>query len=146
MAERATIVDRYGDWYTIELFEDDQFFAMRVYRGTQVGYARCIVEDGHVELADIQINGRLERNKFLNMLIRPFRRFMAKNYQSRGIGSKLLKEIISYSREIGAVSINGSLVGHKDLLAKWYSQHGFEVDMSTEKIVLELDAADVESV
>ena len=143
MAERTTIVDRYGVWYTIELFEDDLFFAMRVYRGEQVGYARCLVEDGHVELADIKINGRLERNKTLNMLMRPLRRFMAKNYQSRGIGSKLLSEVISYSREIGAVSIHGSLVGHKDLLAKWYSQHGFDVDMSTDKIVLILDTADV---
>ena len=141
MAERATIVDKYGDWYTIELFEDDQFFAMRVYRGVQVGYTRCIVEDGHVELADIKVNGRLERNKFFNVLLRPFRRFMAKNYQSRGIGSKLLNEIISYSREIGAVSIHGSLVGHKDLLSKWYSQHGFEIDKSTEKILLRLDTA-----
>lgn len=143
MSERATIVDTYGDAYSIELFEDDQFFAMRVYRGVQVGYARCIVADGHVELADIRINGRLERNNFLNMLMRPFRRFMAKNYQSRGIGSKLLKEVIAYSREVGAVSIHGSLVGHKDLLAKWYSQNGFEVDRSTEKIMLKLDAADV---
>lgn len=145
MAERATIVDRYGDWYSMELFEDDQFFAMRVYRGVQVGYARCIVENGHVELADIKVNGRLERNKFLIMLLRPFRRFMAKNYQSRGIGSKLLKEVIAYSREIGAASIHGSLVGHKELLAQWYRRYGFEIDLSTGKILLRLDAADGES-
>lgn len=143
MAERLTILDRYGDWYAVELFEDDQFFAMRVYRGVQIGYARCIVKGGHVELADIKINGRLERNKFYTILLAPFRRFQAKNYQSRGIGSKLLKEVIAYSREIGAVSIYGSLVGHKDLLGKWYSRHGFEVDMSTGKIVLILDAVDV---
>jgi GNAT superfamily N-acetyltransferase len=143
MSERLTIIDRYGDWYTIELFEDDQFFAMRVYRGVQIGYARCIVKEGHVELADIKINGRLERNKFYNMLLTPFRRFLAKNYQSRGIGSKLLKEVIAYSKEIGAVSIHGSLVGHKDLLGKWYSQHGFDVDMSTGNIFLRLDAGDV---
>ena len=65
---------------------------------------------------------------------------MAKNYQSRGIGSKLLKEIIAYCREIGAVSIHGRLTGHKELLAKWYSQHDFEVDRSTGKIFLSLDA------
>ena len=144
MSERATIVDTYGEAYSIELFEDDQFFAMRVYRdGVQIGYARCLVENDHVELADMRISGRLERNKLFVMLLAPFRRFMAKNYQSRGIGSKLLKEVIAYCREIGAASIHGHLAGHKDLLAKWYSLHGFEVDMSAEKIVLRLDAADI---
>ena len=143
MAERLTIVDKYGDAYLIELFEGDQFFAMRVYRGdVQIGYARCLVEDGHVDLADIKISGRLERNRFFVLLLRPFRRFMTKNYQSRGIGSKLLKEIIAYSREIGSVSIVGSLVGEKGLLSQWYSRHGFEVDMSTGKILLRLDGAD----
>jgi GNAT superfamily N-acetyltransferase len=135
-------LDNHGTWYTIELFEDEQFFAMRVYRGVQIGYARGLIKDGQVELADIKINGRLERNKFISLLCRPFRRFMARNYQSRGIGSKLLKEVIAYSREIGAVSIHGTLVGHKDLLARWYVRHGFEVDLSTGRFLLKLDAAD----
>lgn len=139
MSERTTIIDRYGDAYTIELFEDEQFFALRVYRGgVPVGYARCVVENGQVELADMRVNGRLERNKFVNFLLRPFRRFLARNYQSRGIGSKLLKEVIAYSRELGSVSIHGSLVGHKELLAQWYSRHGFEVDRTTDRIELQL--------
>ncbi len=141
MADRKIILDNYGVWYSIELFEDDQFFAMRVYRGVQIGYARGLIKDGHVELADIKINGRLERNKVLTMLCRPVRRFMARNYQSRGIGSKLLEEVIDYSREIGAVSIHGTLVGHKDLLARWYSRYGFVVNMSTGRFMLKLDAA-----
>ena len=115
MSERSTIVDNYGEAYSIELFEGDEFFAMRVYRhDVQVGYARCLVENGHVELADIKINGRLERNKFYIMLLAPFRRFMAKNYQSRGIGSKLLRELVAYTREMGLTSIHGSLVGKID--------------------------------
>lgn len=138
MSERTIFVDDEGAWYSLELFENDKFFAMRVYRGVQIGYARCIVEDGHVELVEIRINGRLIRNKFCNMLLGPFRRFMAKNYQSKGIGSKLLQEVIKYSKEIGAVSIRGSLRGHKDLLSKWYSRNGFEVDMNTDKILLKL--------
>jgi GNAT superfamily N-acetyltransferase len=143
MSERSTIVDNYGEAYSIEIFEDDQCFAMRVYRGgVPVGFARCLVENGRVELVDMKINGRLERNNYLKMLLSPFRRFMAKNYQSRGIGSKLLKEIIAYSEEIGAVSIHGCLTGHKELLARWYSQHGFEVDMSTGKIFLRLGATE----
>ncbi len=142
MAERSIILDNHGAWYSIELFEDDQFFAMRVYRGVQIGYARGLFKDGQVELADIKINGRLERNKFINLLCHPFRRFMARNYQSRGIGSKLLKEVIAHSREIGAVSIHGTLVGHKDLLATWYGRHGFEVDLSTGRFLLKLAAAD----
>ena len=144
MAERATIVDKLGDVYAIELFEGDQFFAMRVYRrGLPVGYARCLVENNQVELAEIKINGRLERNNVLNALLRPLRRFRAKNYQSRGIGSKLLKEVVAYSREIGADSIYGCLAGHKELLAKWYARQGFEVDRSTEKILLRLGSQDV---
>jgi len=141
MSERSTVIDKHGDAYSIELFEGDQFFAMRVYRhDVQVGYARCLIDNDHVELADIQINGRLERNKFFNLMLGPFRKFMAKNYQSRGLGSKLLKEVVAYSREIGSVSVHGSLVGHKELLAQWYSRHGFEVDLSTGKILLKLQA------
>lgn len=142
MSERATIVDNYGGWYTIELFEDEPFFAMRVYRGIQVGYARCIVKDGHVELADIKVNGRLERNKLLLLLMRPLRRFMAQNYQSRGIGSKLLKEVVAYSREIGAVSIHGTLSGHKELLSKWFARHGFDVDVATGEVTLRIAKLD----
>jgi GNAT superfamily N-acetyltransferase len=140
MSERATIVDNFGEAYSIELFEDDEFFAMRVYRGEiQIGFARCLVENGHVELADIRINGRLERNNFINLLLRPLRRFRARNYQSRGIGSKLLKEIVSYSREIGSVSLHGSLTGEKDLLAQWYSRHDFDVDKEAGRISMRLD-------
>lgn len=142
MAERATIVDKSGEVYNIEIFEGDQFFAMRVYRrGLPVGYARCVVENNQVELAEIKINGRLEGAGFLQTLLRPLRRFRAKNYQSRGIGSKLLKEVIAYSRELGAANIHGRLAGHKDLLAKWYARHGFEVDMTTEQILLRLESA-----
>ncbi len=147
MAERATIVDKLGDVYTIELFEGDQFFAMRVYRrGLPVGYARCLVEAGKVELAEIKITGRLERKNLLTALLRPLNRFRAKNYQSRGIGSKLLNEVIAYSRELGAVAIHGRLAGHKELLAQWYLRHGFTVDMPTEQIVLRFDPAETTAV
>lgn len=135
-------MDKLGEVYAIELFEGDQFFALRVYRrGLPVGYARCLVEHDQVELTEIKINGWLERKTLLTTLLRPLRRFRAKNYQSRGIGSKLLKEVIAYSREIGAVAIHGQLAGHKELLAQWYARHGFEVDMATEKILLCLDPA-----
>jgi GNAT superfamily N-acetyltransferase len=139
MADRSTIVDKQGDVYTIELFEGEQYFALRVYhRGLPVGYARCQVEHGHVELAEIKINGRLEHKSVLTTLLRPLSRFRAKNYQSRGVGSKLLKELVAYSQEIGAVAIHGRLVGHKELLAKWYLRHGFEVDRETEQVLLRL--------
>ena len=135
MAERATIIDNCGDVYSIELFEDEEFFAMRVYReGIQVGFARCLIENDQVELAEIRVQGRLERKNFINKLIRPFNKFRATNYQSRGIGSKLLKEIVAFSSEIGSKRIYGSLMGEKDLLAKWYDRHGFEVDMTSERI------------
>jgi len=141
MAERSTIVDKHGEAYTIELFEDDEFFAMRVYRGeVQIGFARCLVENGQVELADIKINGWLERKDFISPLMRPLRRFRGRNYQSRGIGTKLLKEIVSYSREIGALSLHGALTGEKELLAHWYSSHDFDVDMAAGKFFLRLDA------
>lgn len=140
MAERANIVDKFGEWYAIELFESDPFFALRVYRGdVQVGSARCLVDNDHVELVDIKISGRLVRQNLLTALSRPFHRFMAKNYQSRGIGSKLLKEVIAYSREIGAVSLHGSLTGRIELLAKWFAQNGFEVDRATGKVLLRLE-------
>lgn len=143
MSERVTIIDKHGAWYSIELFEDDKYFAMRVYHETQpVGYARCLVEDDHVELTDIKIYGRLERNKLVNIIRRPFRKFMKKNYQSRGIGSKLLKEVIDYSKEIGAKRIHGILSGNKELLAIWYSMYGFEVNMLSGKIELRLDEED----
>jgi GNAT superfamily N-acetyltransferase len=140
MGDSKNIVDKYRDGYSIELFESDPYFAMRVYyRGVPVGYARCLFENGHVELTDIKISGRLQPSPFQALLLSPFHRFMAKNYQSRGLGTKLLKEIIAYSRELGAVSIHGSLVGKKDLLAKWFTQQGFEVDSATGKILLRLD-------
>lgn len=141
MAERANIVDKFGESYTIELFESEPFFALRVYRrGVQVGSARCLVENAEVELVDIRISGRLVRQNSWSVLMSPFRRFMAKNYQSRGIGSKLLKEVIAYSRELGALSLHGSLAGHTELLARWFARHGFEVDSSTGKILLHLDS------
>ena len=141
MAERSTIVDKHGDAYSIALFEDDEFFAMRVYHSEiQIGFARCLVEGGLVELSDIRTDGWLERTNFINLLLRSLRRFRGRNYQSRGIGSKLLKEIVSYSREIGALSLYGNLTGEKDLLACWYSRHDFDVDTATGKITLRLNA------
>lgn len=140
MAERAHIVDKYGEGYSIELFESDPFFALRVYRGgLQVGYARCLFENGHVELVEIKMSGRLVRHHLLSRLSGPFRRFMAKNYQSRGIGTKLLREVVAYSREIGATCIHGSLQGKTDLLSKWFSRHGFEIDDAKGTISLRLD-------
>jgi GNAT superfamily N-acetyltransferase len=145
MAERANIVDKYGEGYSIELFESDPFFAMRVYRGdVQVGYARCLVENDQVELTDIKIAGRLKRHTLFTVLLGPLRSFMAKNYQSRGIGSKLLKEVIAYSREIGAASIHGHLEGKTELLTKWFSHHGFEVENSTGKISLKLGPGEIQ--
>jgi GNAT superfamily N-acetyltransferase len=140
MAERAHIVDKHGEGYTIELFESDPFFALRVYRGgLQVGYARCQVENGQVELVEIKMSGRLVRHHLLGRLSGPFRRFMAKNYQSRGIGSKLLREVVAHSGEIGATCIYGSLKGKTDLLSKWLSRNGFEVDNASMKILLRFD-------
>ncbi|WP_271272855.1 GNAT family N-acetyltransferase [Aliamphritea hakodatensis] len=113
--------------FRIELPEDSQFcFALTPYIGQlPIGYARLTNNDGQVTLGDILIYDKAG----FYWPCQPFRvRF---NFRSQGYGSKLLKAVIQHCRSIGAISIEGKMVGDPEILRPWYQKHGFSIDEQT---------------
>jgi hypothetical protein len=58
------------------------------------------------------------------------------NYRGRGLGSVLLRQLISYARERTFQSIQGQVfqadIENTPYLLRWYRQHGFEILPATE--------------
>lgn len=59
------------------------------------------------------------------------------NYRNKGIGTALLEEIIRYCKDERVSSLYGEAVGEKEILRRWYSSKGFDLD-STDNIQLSL--------
>ncbi len=96
-----------------------------------IGFADCmLMTDNSVKLVDIKVSSAypIPRTRLERLLRRPGNEI---DFRGRGIGSQLLKLVISESKKVGADKIWGSVVEsdlqqNGDLLG-WYQRHGFQV-------------------
>jgi GNAT superfamily N-acetyltransferase len=91
--------------------------------GKRVGHAHISLSDNVATLADIIVISRSESCFFLSPY---FKR--KKCYRNRGIGSKLLKNVIALCKSSNISILNGNMHGEIDKLKSWYSLHGFAIN------------------
>mgnify|MGYP000656783166 CR=1 FL=1 len=100
-----------------------------------VGTAKVIKHADSWKLADIKVMN-FKRISFWRKLC-SLGQF--KNYRNQGIGSDLLRILISEAQKNGISTITGEIVGeHPENLKQWYSRFGFIVD-SQYRIELKID-------
>jgi hypothetical protein len=101
---------------------------------SRVGKITAVIQDNNqVLLSDVEVEAAVMTRWF------PFRRLIAKwwpsigttNYRKRGIGTLLLKSLLTWCRKNGVSEVFGTVV-QKDLvntpvLLGWYARHGFEI-------------------
>jgi GNAT superfamily N-acetyltransferase len=101
---------------------------------SRVGKITAVIqENNQVLLSDVEVEAAVMTRWF------PFRRLIAKwypsigttNYRRRGIGTLLLKSLLTWCSENGVSEVFGTVV-QKDLvntpvLLDWYARHGFEI-------------------
>jgi len=101
---------------------------------SRVGKLTAVIqENNQVLLSDVEVKAAVMTRWI------PFRRLIAKwypnigttNYRQRGIGTLLLKTLVTWCSENGFSEVFGTVV-QKDLvstpvLLDWYAQHGFEI-------------------
>jgi GNAT superfamily N-acetyltransferase len=101
---------------------------------SRVGKLTAVIqENNQVLLSDVEVEAAVMTRWF------PFRRLIAKwypsigttNYRRRGIGTLLLKSLLTWCSENGVSEVFGTVV-QKDLvntpvLLGWYTRHGFEI-------------------
>ena len=105
----------------------------------QVGRAHLLNEGGIVKLCDILIYDELSNSSFLSKVLNYLKK--KKNYRSKGAGSFLLKECISFCKANNAKKIWGkaqSSTGEERRLWKWYKSFCFQV-LSDGTIELDLE-------
>ncbi len=93
--------------------------------GLPVGAAKVVKRVDSWVLADIKVNNFRNTN--------PWRKMRSpglfQNYRKQGVGSGLLKTLISEAKQAGISKISGEIIGeHPEMLKKWYSRFGFIVD------------------
>lgn len=62
---------------------------------------------------------------------------VSQNYRNRGVGSRLLDEVIGFCREQQVASLYGQARGESEQLRRWYRDKGFSFD-SVDNIHLSL--------
>jgi ribosomal protein S18 acetylase RimI-like enzyme len=117
------IRDAKGQKYWLETVDDTNTTALYVaHRGKIIGRAIILWDKTYAELTEINI-------------FRP-------KYQGRGIGRKLLKEVIELAQKRRASRIVGRIVDLSDMnteyLYKWYERQGFQVNRRTGHLCMQL--------
>ena len=88
----------------------------------RVGHAHICINKNKATLADI-ITANYQRQWFSHF---PFFKTVV-SYRKKGIGSKLLRHVISLCEENEIKEIHGEIVGDLSYLAAWYKKFGFKV-------------------
>jgi ribosomal protein S18 acetylase RimI-like enzyme len=100
------------------------------------GYARLKVEGAQAWLGDIKIyDGAMYSYGFILDLVGIKRHV---NYQGKGLGTRLLSEVLVYLSKLGVNRVEGEMKGDYERLSRWYRSLGFTVDEVTRRIALQL--------
>lgn len=149
VSETKRILDHQGLSYTLKILnsydqEYNQYSVMmnlrRDKRNCQVGQTNCIINlSGDALLGDIQIFDDVPFLSLQDKIYRLFHGNEPTNYQKRGLGTILLKEIINFAKSRKTKKLHGSLT-EKDLsknpnLIEWFKQHGFKIEPPTSEEV-----------
>lgn len=97
-----------------------------------VGYVKLIRRNNAVTIADIYI---YDHSRCIFQFLPWFK--VGTNFRRRGLGSKLLVNVIEFCRNNGVQEIEGTAIGDINFLIPWYRKHGFSIDAKN-KIVLKL--------
>lgn len=124
----GTIFDRTGRPYRSALRMGDRSHDWQVFDdGWRIGYAWCSRDQTEFRINDLKFDGQFRRPRtFLGWQIG---RARVVNYQRRGLGTALLRVIITHARAHGCRQIVG-MISQVDLdrfstLPGWYARFGF---------------------
>lgn len=135
------IFDNEGYQYMCVILNDELgFYVILNHQNQEVGRANCmLLSPEEMSLEDIIMDNEVVHmpknlwiailRKLFNFKIKPI------NYRRRGLGSELLKLVITHARQKGIKHIHGRVV-KKDIannsnLLQWYKKYGFKVGAAT---------------
>lgn len=142
------IEDKQGNVYVVNIVSDDAtaFSAYISFGKICVGRINWVIDDNNVmTLADLVIFDRIVRRPLWSRLL-PFLTRKPPNFRQRGLGSAMLRYVISQAEKLEVEAISG-FVTSDDLretpyLLEFYRQHGFTVrhnaTQSTATIIKEI--------
>jgi hypothetical protein len=145
LTEEKQIFDNQGLSYTLDILNTyDQEYSpysliihlIRDNRDCRVGRANCIINSPEdALLGDIQIFDEVPFLSPQDKLYHLSHWNEPTNYQQRGLGTILLKEIINFVKLRQIKKLHGSLT-QQDLsknpkLIQWYQKHGFQIEKPT---------------
>lgn len=131
--EDCSIQDYLGNRYRAEVFERPGALCVVVYDGdVPVGHANCVIKRDVLDLEDLHVaDDAIQPAHGLPLVFRNLfnRRAKGVNYRSRGLGTAMLRLLITRASSHGFRVIEGSLSPHdlaKDPgLPDWYRRRGF---------------------
>ncbi len=134
--ESATIQDANGHAYRMKCVFDKTGWRLTVYDDDLwVADANCVVGNNVVRIGNLEVfeeakGGKRGLGRWLYSILNL--RNDVKNYRKRGLGTALLKFIVSSAKERGMQMVEGSLspvdlVPNPDL-PDWYKRRGFTVE------------------
>lgn len=145
ITEHKQIFDRQGLSYHLEILQsydqNNRLFSLiinlyRDYRNCQVGYTYCMLNPSKdASLKDIEIFAHIPFHTISDQLYRLLNWFEPTNYQKRGLGTILLKEVINFAKACQVEKLHGSLteqdISQNPSLIKWFKKYGFQLEQPT---------------
>jgi hypothetical protein len=114
----------------VDRFNEHRFVVEAKWQGRVVGTADCVIQANRLRIYDITVQQQFRpawprRMFFLNWISRPM------DLRGRGIGTMILKRVLSEAAAVGCTEVWGSVVRHDILeaptLLAWYERNGFSV-------------------
>jgi len=133
--EDCSIQDQLGRSYRVQVFENPGTWCLLVYDGDlPVGHANCVVKRDVLNVDDLHVSTDATQPAHgLPLLFRNLFHHHAKgvNYRSRGLGTAMLRLLVTRASDHGFKVIEASFSPH-DLaedpgLPDWYLRQGFAI-------------------